>query len=155
MTDAYTAALRILSYRFNSEAELRRKLRAKKFEEQEIDAAIARLRNEKWIDDARFAGAFVRTRAQKRIGPARIRLELIAAGVERTLAAAAVRENLDPEREREGLTALAAKKLRLLRSRHGADVLSTPAGRKKLAAYLLKQGYDAALVAEVVGEFDD
>ncbi len=29
---AYASALRILSYRFNSEAELRRKLRAKKFE---------------------------------------------------------------------------------------------------------------------------
>ena len=53
MTDCYTAALRILRYRFNSEAELRRKLRAKKFESEDIDLAIARLHGEKWLDDAR------------------------------------------------------------------------------------------------------
>ena len=47
MSDAYVAALRILNYRFNSEAELRRKLRAKKFEQDDVDAAIARLHKEK------------------------------------------------------------------------------------------------------------
>src|SRR5205085_9687945 len=78
----YTAALRILNYRFNSEAELRRKLAAKEFDRDSIDAAVARLREEKWLDDARFAEAFVRTRMRKRIGSKRIRRELIAAGID-------------------------------------------------------------------------
>src|SRR5690349_11464135 len=80
--DCYQSALRILQYRFNSEAELRRKLAAKKFDADAIDAAIARLREEKWLDDERFAEAFVRTRMRKRVGPLRVRRELNAAGVD-------------------------------------------------------------------------
>jgi regulatory protein len=135
MTDAercYVAALRILGYRFNSELELRRKLQRKKFEKPLIDAAIARLREEKWLDDERFAGAFVRTRSRKRIGAKRIALELRAAGVDDDVAARAVSENVDPEQEREQLRALIARKA-------GVD-------RRKLFSYLMKQGYDAELI---------
>src|SRR5258707_15503772 len=76
----YAAALRILSYRFNSEAELRRKLRSKRFEADDIDEALARLRGEGWLDDDRFAASFVRARSARRVGPLRIRRELGAAG---------------------------------------------------------------------------
>ncbi len=156
MSDApdpcYLAALRILKYRFNSEAELRRKLRGKQFEKSAIDAVIVRLHEEKWLDDERFAGAFVRTRANRRIGGRRIVLELQAAGIDRSSAAKAVEENVDPEREREALLTLGAKRARALIRRHGADFLSTAEGRNKLTGYLLKQGYDAALVADAVAE---
>jgi regulatory protein len=148
----YLAAVRILKYRFNSEVELRRKLRAKQFDKASIDATIARLHEEKWLDDARFAGAFVRTRANRRIGGKRIVLELQAAGIDRSSAAKAVEENVDPEREREALLSLGAKRARALIRRHGAEFLSTAEGRNKLAGYLLKQGYDAALVADAVRE---
>jgi regulatory protein len=148
----YETALRILSYRFNSEGELRTKLRAKRFEKGEIDDAIERLRQEKWLDDARFAGAFVRTRRSKRIGPRRIARELQAAGVDEETARTAIRENADPEREREDLAAEYAKRRRLLVRRHGEEYAESPEGRKKLTAYLLKQGYDAALIQSVVKE---
>ena len=148
----YLAAIRILKYRFNSEAELRRKLRGKKFEKDEIEDAIERLRREKWLDDERFAGAFVRTRANQRIGKARIRRELQAAGVEGSTAADALAANVDPEREAESLGELCRKRARALVRRHGEDYLTTPAGRNKLAVYLLKQGYDAALVDEALKE---
>src|SRR5436190_11546419 len=95
----YTAAMRILNYRFNSEAELRKKLRSKKFEADDIDETIARLRREKWIDDERFAGAFVRTRARRHLGRMRIKRELGAAGVADEAIARAVRENIDPDTE--------------------------------------------------------
>jgi SOS response regulatory protein OraA/RecX len=120
----YVAALRILKFRFNSEGELRRKLRGKKFEKAEIEATILRLHAEKWLDDERFAGAFVRTRANKRVGSQRIRREL----------------------------QLLRKRARLLTLRHGAQYLATSVGRNKLAVYLLKQGYDAALVYEALKE---
>jgi regulatory protein len=148
----YVAALRILKYRFNSEVELRRKLTAKKFERDDIDAAIARLRDEKWLDDERFAGAFVRTRQSKRIGSRRIERELQAAGVDRETARAAIAENQDPEREREDLANQYAKRRRLLIRRHGAAYLETAEGRNKITAYLLKQGYDASLIQSVVKE---
>ena len=148
----YLAALRILKYRFNSEAELRRKLRAKQFEKEAIDAAIVRLHNEKWLDDQRFAGAFVRTKANRRHGSRRILRELQQAGVSNEEAAQAVVENIDPEREASALRTLCAKRAGVLIRKHGADYLSTGEGRNKLAGYLLKQGYDAALVYDAVKE---
>ena len=154
MSDAtdpcYVAALRILNYRFNSEAELRRKLRAKRFETEAIEATVVRLHAEKWLDDRRFAGAFVRTKANRRLGKLRILRELQAAGVSDAAAAQAVAENVDPERERETLLALCQRRAGILTRRHGADFLSTRDGRNKLTGYLLKQGYDAALVHEVL-----
>ncbi len=144
MTDAercYITALRILGYRFNSEAELRRKLTRKKFEKEIIDATLIRLRAEKWLDDERFAGAFVRTRSRRRIGAKRIVLELRAAGVDDDVAERAVAENVDGEAERARVEAIIRRR---------ADALETPEGRKKLAAYLLKQGYDAALIRESI-----
>jgi regulatory protein len=156
VTDApepcYLAALRILNYRFNSEGELRRKLRAKKFEKEAIDTTIARLHREKWLDDERFAGAFVRTRANKRLGRKRILRELQAAGVNHDSAERAVAENVDPERELESLHALRDRRARMLVRRNGEGYLTTLEGRNKLAVYLLNQGYDAALVSEALKE---
>jgi regulatory protein len=145
VTDCYTAALRILNYRFNSEAELRRKLAAKKFENADIDAVIDRLRREKWLDDERFAEAFVRTRMRKKIGRLRIRRELMAAGVDDETAALALRRNADADGEREALVAVARKRAARLDP-------SSPEGRNKLTAYLLKQGYDGALIRDVLKE---
>lgn len=148
----YLAAMRILAYRFNSEAELGRKLRAKRFERDVVDATIARLREERWLDDERFAGAFVRTRAGKRVGKLRILRELQAAGVDGESARAAVAQNLDPDREREQLQALCGKRMRALARRHGEAWLTTDEGRNKLTVWLLNQGYDAALVQSVIRE---
>ena len=156
MSDApdpcYLAALRILNYRFNSEGELRRKLRAKKFEKEAIDLTVARLHREKWLDDQRFAGAFVRTRANRRLGRKRILRELQAAGIDDALAEQAVVENVDPERELESLHALRDRRARMLVRRHGAEYLTTSEGRNKLTVYLLNQGYDAALVSQALKE---
>jgi regulatory protein len=148
----YVAALRILQYRFNSEAELRRKLKRKQFTTDEIDDAIVRLYREKWLDDERFAGALVRTRVNKRIGQFRIRRELQAAGVEGETAAAALAQHVDPEREQEHLVELLRKRARALTRRHGEGYVFTDEGRNKLTGYLLKQGYDAGLVYQALKE---
>ena len=148
----YTAALHILNYRFNSEAELRRKLKSKKFEGPLIEETIERLRREKWLDDSRFAAAFVRTKQQKHHGPRKIAMELAAAGVGRDEAKQALQANSNPEREREDAVALFEKRRRMLIRRHGEDYVQTDEARRKLAAYLLNQGYDSALVQSVVKE---
>jgi regulatory protein len=144
--DCYSAALRILRHRFNSEAELRRKLRGKKFEKDDIDITIARLHREKWLDDERFAGAFVRTRSNKRVGALRIRRELQAAGVSEDAARQAIAENVDAEREGEALRESCARRLRVL----GRRGLPSEELHRKLASYLIAQGYDSALVWQVV-----
>jgi regulatory protein len=133
MADCYVAALRILGYRFNSEAELRRKLAAKRFDEATIAETLARLRAEKWLDDERFAAAYVRTRVLKGIGRLRIRRELIAAGVDDDVAERAVREHAG-EGEEERLRA-AYEKL--------ARRVGDP---QKIAARLLRQGFEMSAI---------
>lgn len=155
MADAYTSALRILQYRFNSEHELRRKLAAKRFEGAEIDAAIERLRDEKWIDDERFAGAFVRTRASKKIGPARIKRELSAAGVDRATADRALAENRDDERVGNDLAAVAEKRRRVMIRRHGDEFVRSAEGKGRLAAYLIQQGYPVDQVRDFLRVTED
>ena len=145
----YRAAVRILNHRFNSTAELKRKLRAKGFSSDAIDPTLERLAAEKWLDDARFAGAYVRTRLQRRIGKIRIRRELIRAGVSDDLIAQAVGENIEPESEHARALAAAQKRLPALMRRYEPAV-----ARNKLAAYLLKQGYDAPLVWETLRAYD-
>jgi regulatory protein len=139
---AYASAIRILSYRFNSEAELRRKLQAKKFEPDDIDEALARLRRESWLDDERFAVAFVRARSAKRIGPLRIRRELGAAGVDGDVIDRALAANHDEETAEATLTDLCAKRMRIVARRYGEEYLSTEEGRQRVAAYLVRQGYE-------------
>jgi regulatory protein len=141
----YLAALRILKYRFNSAVELRRKLRSKRFEREVIDATLERLAKEKWLDDARFAAAYVRTRGLSKKGKLRIRSELIRAGVADDVIASAVSENVDAEEERARALALAQRRMPILARKYAPDV-----ARNKLTVYLLNQGYDAALVREIV-----
>lgn len=148
--DCYQSALRILRYRFNSEAELRRKLTSRRFDAEAIEATIARLREEKWIDDERFAGALVRTRAARKVGPGRIRRELTSAGVDRETAARALTENHDEEATLENVRILASKRRRIMARRHGDGYAESREGKVKLAAYLVNQGYDIALVRRIV-----
>lgn len=148
----YAAALKILGYRFNSIHELRRKLAAKAFSPEEISGTIKRLVEEKWLDDERYAGALVRVRARKRVGRMRIRRELRAAGVDDDAADTALSENIAPDDERGQLVALCDKKIRLMTNRNGAEYVSSDEGRNKLAGYLLRQGYEIALVLDVIRE---
>ncbi|HEV8659857.1 MAG TPA: regulatory protein RecX [Thermoanaerobaculia bacterium] len=152
LDDCYLAAIRILNYRFNSEAELRRKLRSKRFDNADVATTLTRLRNEGWLNDERFAGSYIRTRQRKRIGVRRIEYELHAAGVDDQIVRQAIAENSDEDRERDDLAAACNKRRRLLIRRHGAAYLETTEGRKKLMVYLLNQGYDAALVRSAVKE---
>jgi regulatory protein len=141
----YTAGLRILNYRFNSEAELRAKLDRKEFPHDAIDATIERLRREKWLDDSRFATAFVRTRLRKGIGRLRIKRELMAAGVESATIAQAL--DIPDHDDRAAAIASARKRLAVLRRRDDDDAI-----RQKLVAYLFRQGYDSSMAMDVVRE---
>ena len=141
----YVAAMRILNHRFNSEGEIRRKLELKQFERDVIDVTIDRLRDEKWLDDARYAAAYVRTRVRKGIGLLRIKRELAQAGVERETIARAL--SLDDHDERAAAVVSARKRLAILRRREDDATI-----REKLVAYLFRQGFDSSLAVDVVRE---
>jgi regulatory protein len=84
------AGLRLLARRAHSRVELRRKLGRRGYEEDEIQAALTRLTELGYVDDAEFAAAHVRRRSASR-GPFALSAELAARGVDRHTMGAALR----------------------------------------------------------------
>jgi len=78
-------ALSLLIRREHSKVELTRKLRARGCTSDDIDAALARLTEEGWQSDTRFAEALVRHRAASGYGPRWIRAELATHGLDDAL----------------------------------------------------------------------
>src|SRR5262245_10188874 len=98
----YDQALRLLEFRARSIVELRRKLVQKGAPVSEIDEVIARLTDQKLLDDADFARQFARTKVEG-AGASRRRIvqELTRKGVARAIADEAVEglqesEGIDP-----------------------------------------------------------
>ncbi|MGK2859351.1 MAG: regulatory protein RecX [Thermoanaerobaculia bacterium] len=143
---AYTVALRLLNYRFRSERELRRRLREKEFPDEAIDATIEKLRGEGWIDDARFAVHYALSLLRKKKGRRRIEADLREFGVDAAVARQAIAEAGEDLPEEAAIDALLARKASSLERRLGPGFLDDETGRKKLAAYLFSQGYDAPAV---------
>jgi regulatory protein len=88
----YALAVRALARRGHSEAELRRKLAARAAAAGAIEAAMARLRDHGYLDDARLAESYARFQKEVRHhGRLRVTRELRARGVAAATAEAAVR----------------------------------------------------------------
>src|SRR5688500_4119256 len=116
---AYTAALRLLQYRFRSEKELNDRLRQKGYSDDDVQAAMIRLRDEKWLDDRRFAAQFANSQRRRHRGSHRIVRELQALGVDRDDAVSATRS--EAGEERADLQALAGKRIRVLSRLRGTE----------------------------------
>ncbi|HEV8348590.1 MAG TPA: RecX family transcriptional regulator, partial [Vicinamibacterales bacterium] len=88
---AYLDGLKMLARRDLSERQVRQRLVRKGHEQDAIDDAIAQLREEHAIDDARVAQTIARTAATaKHRGKLRVRQEIERAGIGRDTAARAV-----------------------------------------------------------------
>jgi len=135
--DAFETALRLLTRRAHSEAELRRKLVGRGCPEDELDRAVVRARGLGYLDDAAFARALAGERARSR-GPALIARELAAKGVER----AVVRKTVEAVPREEVLAA--ARRLAERGAEAGAD-------RPVVAARLLRRGFPPDVVREALG----
>ena len=83
-------ALGLLVRREHSRKELSRKLAARGVARDDAEAAIDRLSDAGWQDDARFAELLVRSRAETGHGPLRIRAELQTHGLDREAVALAM-----------------------------------------------------------------
>lgn len=125
-------ALGLLVRREHSRKELTRKLAARGVEAEAASAAIDKLADAGWQDDARFAEQLVRSRAATGHGPLRIRAELATHGLAREAIAAAMDgydgDWLDNARD-------------LVRRRFGALASDDRAARHKAADLLLRRGF--------------
>jgi regulatory protein len=146
---ARLAALRILAYRSLPSGEIARRLVRKGHLPAVAREAVLGLVEGGVINDEEFARHYVRTRAQRfRYGPGRLARDLRRLGIGEEAARKAVagtleQDGVDPRRL---LAEAAARKLRTLQDLDG------PTRRRRLKTYLLRRGFAAADVIEVVKE---
>jgi len=135
---AYIDGLKMLARRELSEQQVRQRLARKGHDEHAIEDAVARLREERAIDDARVADAIARNEtANKRRGRLRVRMEIERAGVARETAKSAVDGVFDSIDDDALIEASLAKRLR------GRDTIDDDREFQRLYRYLTAQGFDA------------
>ena len=138
---AYVAGLTLLARRELAEAQVRTRLAKRKFDQDDINAAVARLRSERAIDDRRTALACARTEVRIRHrGRARVVRQIEALGIARDIARDAAAE-VFAEIDEPALLEQALDR----RLRHGMS-LSDPAVFRSLYRYLLGQGFEPGRV---------
>jgi regulatory protein len=145
MADAYVDGLKLAAGRELSEAQLRQRLARKGHAQQEIDAAVARLKEERAIDDARVAETIARTETStRRRGKLRVRMQIERAGISTSTARKAV-DDVFGELDADTLLEAA-----LTRRMLGRDRIDDDKEFQRLYRYLLNQGFDAERVMSVL-----
>jgi regulatory protein len=138
---AHEAALRFLSYRPRSIAEVRQKLHEKELADEAIEQAIERLKAVRLLDDEAFARYWVDNREQFDPRSARaLKSELRRKGVSDGDIRATV-ESVDEESAAYRAAQSQARRY------HGQD---GQVFRKRLGDFLLRRGFNYAIVRQVV-----
>ena len=141
--DAYTTALNLLSARELSESQLRTRLKRRKLDADDIDAAVSRLKADRTLNDRRVAGAIARMESSiKHRGRARVIQKIRQAGIDSDTADDAVREVFQDVDEAELLDHAFERKMR------GKTVKDLDdKGRARIVRALVGQGFsfDAVL----------
>ena len=146
--EAYLSALKLLAARELSEAQVRQRLVRREHELDDIDAAVARLKSERAIDDVRVAGAIARreTSTRKR-GKLRVQLALARAGIDREIAKRAIDDTFGQMDAGVLIEAALAKRLR------GRQTVTDHAEFARLYRYLAGQGFDAEEIRRTLTAF--
>jgi regulatory protein len=137
MSNAYVDGLKMLARRELSEAQVRQRLARKDHEPDDIDAAIARLREERAINDVRVAEAIARTETSiHRRGKLRVRMQIERAGIAKETARRAVDEVFDHIEDEAHIEASLKKRLR-------GDTIADEREFQRLFRYLVGQGFES------------
>jgi regulatory protein len=133
-------ALRLLSGREHSRAELERKLAGHEEEPGQLRRVLDELQAKGFIDHRRVAESLVHRRAGK-LGAMRVRQELVAKGLEDSLVAQAL----------AGLKATELQRARDVWLRRFGEPPSDAAEHAKQARFLAARGFSGEIVRRVLG----
>jgi SOS response regulatory protein OraA/RecX len=112
-----------------------------------VDGTLARLTEAGLIDDRRAGAAHVRTASRvKGRGRLRIERELVARGLDRTLAHDLAAEVPQEDELRE---------VRRIISRKRLPARPTPADRRRVVQHLLRRGFSSEVIRKAMGRDDD
>lgn len=141
-------ALRYLSARDRSSAEVRSRLRRYGYSDALIEATVVWLTGLGYVDDHRFAVAFVCNRRKAGWGAARIGSELRAKGIPEDVVRAALSTvAADPT----GEAPLELRLAQLVARRFGGLMRADPpAGRRKAIGFLERRGHDWETIQAVL-----
>jgi regulatory protein len=135
--DTYLTALKMLGRRELSEAQLRQRLLRRQHDSDAIDAAIARLKSDRSLDDERVAGAIARSETNlKKRGRYRVTRQIEAAGIAPSIAKRIADETFSAI---DGDALLAQALGRRLR---GRTSLADDREFQRLYRYLVAQGFE-------------
>lgn len=144
--EALKRAIKFLSYRGRSEAELEAKLFHLGFPQNVVQITLEKLRSLKFLNDEAFARDWAITRAEGRgYGPLRVMRELREKGVAKPLIDQVVNEVFDSRDVKER-----AKKL--LEKRFRSEDLSDSRVLRRVVGFLQRRGYRDSLISELVGK---
>ena len=143
--DARLAALRLLSYRPRSRAELVRRLKTKGFAREIIDQVIEQLERLGYVDDAAYARSLAQNLAESgRFGPRAIRAKLRQRGLPADVVREAMEEAVEEMDEYEAARQLAERRLQRLR---GIDPFKQ---KQRLYSFLMRRGFSPEIVRDVL-----
>jgi len=149
---AYDQALRLLEFRARSTVELRRELRRRGSPADEVEAALAKLRDQKLVDDDDFARQFARARVLG-TGASRLRVlqELGRKGIARDVGERALDElrdedGIDPS---DGIHRVARKKWLTMAK------LDDVTRRRRVYAFLARRGFGPDEIRGALQRLDD
>jgi regulatory protein len=147
---AVSRALKILSRRDHSEAELVRKLSLKGFSPESVTAAIEKLRQAGYLDDGRFARVYAESAIRNGRGYGfRLRLELSRRGVDEDTIAETL-ERLGAEYgELETLSGLMAGRFPDFDPLESDDRL-----KRRVMGYFQRRGFSLAAIVRVMREME-
>ena len=148
-SSAYDDAVRYLGPRPRSTLEIRRHLMKRRHDEKEIELALARLREQGYVDDRAFARYWLEQRASFRPkGDVALRSELAAKGID----AAIVEEVLaGDESPGESAAARSALAPRLPRWRE----LDVRERKARAQAFLRRRGFSFDTIEEVLAGLEE
>jgi len=146
-TSTYDRALKLLGFRAQSAAELRRQLLRKGEPLVDVEAAIDRLRDQRYLDDADFARQFARSKLIA-AGASRRRIvqELSRRGVARDVANRAV----DELRDADGVDPTAAVRRVAEKKWKSLGRFDDFTRRRRLYAFLARRGFDPDEIKDVM-----
>jgi len=142
--DPYELAVRFLGNRPRSVGEIVRHLHGKRIDDAAIDAAVDKLRAQRYVDDDAFARYWVEQRERfKPRGDRALRSELIQKGVSRDVIDTVLGERA-PDAD------VAQAKRALSRPLARWATLPAPERKRKIHAFLAARGFDYDTIEEVL-----
>jgi regulatory protein len=140
---AQAAALRLLTTRARTRAELRRRLEERGFEAAAVAETLERLERVGLVDDAALAAAVAEGRAERGLDAPAIAAELRDRGVDPAVAERAVQAAVPAEDRADRCRQVAQARLAQLAG------LPAPTQLRRLGAYLARRGYPPDLAETV------